>query len=264
MKNSNLFQIGEVANLLGISRKMILDYENDGLIKPSYIDEFTGYRYFDSITIAKLHLILDLRKADMSIRQIHKYLNGKLLYEEQIADFRNKIQHIENAIEQLSLRNLKSSSVSNVSETLLGEIYCICKDVVVTDIDDGINAFTETYFDCLRRKYCLDKYHNNFCEFPKDILSDDLYDTTDFSMKICIAIESNEKTHDCEFFPETKAVVISYCGSYENGLLAYKALQTYIKENNLLPNGYPREYYLEGNFDNTHDNNIVYIAVPIK
>ena len=40
-------RIGDFSNIVGISIKTIRFYEEKGLIKPAYIDKYTGYRYYD-------------------------------------------------------------------------------------------------------------------------------------------------------------------------------------------------------------------------
>ena len=45
MDNKNLFSIGEIAKAVGITRKIILNYEAKGLIQPDKKDGTTGNRY---------------------------------------------------------------------------------------------------------------------------------------------------------------------------------------------------------------------------
>ena len=45
MTDKNLFSIGEVAKAVGITRKIILNYETKGLITPDQKDGTTGNRY---------------------------------------------------------------------------------------------------------------------------------------------------------------------------------------------------------------------------
>lgn len=114
LKNDKLFQIGDVAYLLGISRKMILDYESAGLIKPTFVDENTRYRYFDMQSIVNIRLILDLRRVDMSIKEIKRYLCNNITAEEKIAKLIEKREYIDSLIDRISIRNLKELSVSKV------------------------------------------------------------------------------------------------------------------------------------------------------
>lgn len=83
-------------------------------------------------------------------------------------------------------------------------------------------------------------------------------------MKICICINENKLPKDTIIFPETKALSISYCGSYDKIFYAYEQLKKYIIDNNYQPIGFPQEVYLEGNFNNESNKNIVLIIIPIK
>lgn len=44
----SLFQIGEAAKLLGVTRKMILNFEELDLLQPAYKDESSGFRYYSA------------------------------------------------------------------------------------------------------------------------------------------------------------------------------------------------------------------------
>lgn len=51
-KEKNLFSIGEIAKALGVTRRIILNYEQRGLIQPDIKEGTTGNRYY---TIGQLH-----------------------------------------------------------------------------------------------------------------------------------------------------------------------------------------------------------------
>ena len=44
IRSSKLFQIGEAAKTMGVTRRMILNYEELGLLTPALKDEKTSYR----------------------------------------------------------------------------------------------------------------------------------------------------------------------------------------------------------------------------
>ena len=44
-QNEHLFKIGEIAKILGITRKTILVYEEMGLLTPAIKNKNSGYRY---------------------------------------------------------------------------------------------------------------------------------------------------------------------------------------------------------------------------
>lgn len=55
--SNRYFQIGEVAKALGISRRMILNYEVQNVLTPDYIDKKSGYRYYTADNIVHIRII---------------------------------------------------------------------------------------------------------------------------------------------------------------------------------------------------------------
>ena len=263
-KYENLFQIGEVAALFNISRKMLLNYENHNLIMPTLVDSQSGYRYFDKYTIARIQLILDLRKAGMSVPDIGKYLKGKLSAQKQIETMTAQILAIKKAIEILEVRNTDCNAAPIVKEIKLPKRYCICKDFMAEDVDDAINAVVNCYYECIRHGLSFAEGGYHFCEYNKDLFDENFYEVTDISMKICICVDEKNAPYDAVVFPETKALSISFCGEYGKSITSYEIIKKNIKDYGYTVTGFPQEIYLEGNFDNESDKNIVWIIVPIQ
>ena len=44
----NLFKVGEVTKIMGITRKTLIVYEDMGLLTPAVKDEESGYRYYSA------------------------------------------------------------------------------------------------------------------------------------------------------------------------------------------------------------------------
>ena len=56
-KDRDLFSIGEVAQALGLTRRIILNYEDRGLIHPDVKDSSSGNRYYTIDTFVKIRTI---------------------------------------------------------------------------------------------------------------------------------------------------------------------------------------------------------------
>ena len=67
MKNSELFQIGEVSRLFHISVSILRHYDRIGLLKPEYTDPDTGYRYYSTRQFECLNTIRYLRALAMPL-----------------------------------------------------------------------------------------------------------------------------------------------------------------------------------------------------
>ena len=71
-------RIGDFSNIVGVSVKTIRFYEEKGLIKPAYIDKYTGYRYYDEKNIEQILMILQYKNMGFTLEEI-KNINPNLL-----------------------------------------------------------------------------------------------------------------------------------------------------------------------------------------
>lgn len=58
-----LFQMGEVTKALGLSRKILLNYEELGLLTPALKNAHNGYRYYSADNLVHIRLIRTLAKS---------------------------------------------------------------------------------------------------------------------------------------------------------------------------------------------------------
>jgi len=69
-----LYSIGEVASIMGISVQMLRNYANLNLVKPEYIDETTGYRYYSFSQFHYIDRIKYLRSMKLSLLEIQEFI----------------------------------------------------------------------------------------------------------------------------------------------------------------------------------------------
>ena len=81
-KEEKLLRIGELAKLSGISVKALHVYEKKNIIKPVYVDENTGYRYYSPDQFRLVESLLELQDMGFSLDEISKILSGKCSREE--------------------------------------------------------------------------------------------------------------------------------------------------------------------------------------
>ena len=99
-----MLKIGEFAKLFNVSLKTIRFYEEKNLIKPAYIDEFSGYRYYDDYNIETMRKIIYLKDLGFSLDEIKNYNDEIVQY---------KINEYKKAIEKLT------TNISILEEKLL-------------------------------------------------------------------------------------------------------------------------------------------------
>lgn len=74
--NDNLFSIGDVSRILGITRKIILNYETCGLVAPDVKNGINGNRYYTIDTITKIRIIRLFQSYGLALPEIREYFTG--------------------------------------------------------------------------------------------------------------------------------------------------------------------------------------------
>lgn len=104
----DLYTIGEVAKIMGISVVTLRKYCNMGLVTPAYVDETSGYRYFSFYQFHHIDKIKYLRQFGIPLKEVKKALlsnDGNSLFsifKTQIGAINNQIQNLQNSVEVLN------------------------------------------------------------------------------------------------------------------------------------------------------------------
>lgn len=77
-----MLKIGDFARLGQVSVVTLRHYDECGLLKPTRIDRFTGYRYYSVALLPRLNRILALKDLGFSLEQIEQVLNDELTLEQ--------------------------------------------------------------------------------------------------------------------------------------------------------------------------------------
>ena len=68
-----LFQIGEVTKIIGITRKTLLVLEDMGLLTPAVKNEENGYRYYSADNMMQIRAIRSLQALGLSLKEVLEY-----------------------------------------------------------------------------------------------------------------------------------------------------------------------------------------------
>ncbi len=69
-------QVKEFAKFTGVSVRTLHYYDEIGLLKPAFVDKFTGYRFYDENSILRMQEILFYRELDFSLKNITEILSS--------------------------------------------------------------------------------------------------------------------------------------------------------------------------------------------
>ena len=71
-----MYKIGEFSKIVNIPVRTLRYYDEIGLLRPSVIDQYTGYRYYDDNNINECKLIKLLKSLDFTLEEIITHKNS--------------------------------------------------------------------------------------------------------------------------------------------------------------------------------------------
>lgn len=237
------------ANMNRVTIKTLRFYDEQNLIKPVYVDEENGYRYYAGGQIAELHRILALRGMGFSIEDIRKIMNG----EEERKFLQVKKQEIIKEIAALIAKLAEVESYLNKEDVTLSMPVLIKKlpEVTVCTMQKKIESY-DALFDmmpemgeemekigcvCAEPEYCFTQY------------LDHGFKESDIWVETCQAVTEKKPDSDkiCfKILPEVEAACIFHKGSYDTFHKSYAVILKYIEENGYEISGSIRESYIDG------------------
>ena len=103
---STIFTIGEIAKLFNISTQALRLYDRIDLLKPAYINEETGYRYYSIGQFVNLECIKRCKAMGENYEMLKHDLSFTISYEDMVKD--NKVVY-----KSLSVEIDKSKEIDN-------------------------------------------------------------------------------------------------------------------------------------------------------
>lgn len=117
-----MYKIGEFSKIMNIPIRTLRYYDEQNILKPRYIDKYTGYRLYDEENIIELELILILKSVNFTLSEISEYkdnLSSDILKEKQL-EIKNTIFQLESKYEKINKmrENIQSSKTKGKVLTL--------------------------------------------------------------------------------------------------------------------------------------------------
>jgi len=143
-KMNNYFLISEFAKLRDININSLRYYEKLGLLKPAYVEERTGYRYYSAEQVSVLNKILLCINLGIPLKEMVQYIDeegnlqsqkllerGRSVAMERLEQMQNNLNFIEASLKSIE-GNKEYVDRKGVYSRILNE-----RKIIVTDFYEG-------------------------------------------------------------------------------------------------------------------------------
>lgn len=267
-----MYRIGLFSKINKVTVKTLRYYDETGLLKPAFVDEENGYRYYISEQLPALHKIIALRQIGFSIDEISAILNGRNIagiFEARKKELQSEIEKNQQQLAQIThyLEKMKEDFNMNYEVVLkeLPEVIVYCKRMIIPNYDYYFEiipqigeevAKANPGLKCAVPEYCFVIYH------------DGEYKDKDIDVEYCEAVTSIGNDTDTIKFKKIDRIPTAACvlhkGPYNTLGNAYAHLFKWIADNGYTPSNNPRESYIDGIWNKEDENDwLTELQVPI-
>lgn len=190
----NYFTISEFAKLRDININSLRYYEKLGLLKPAYIDESNGYRYYSAEQVSLLNKIILCIQLGIPLKEMVKFLDedgnlqsqklleqGRIIAKTRIQEMQNNLDYIE-----YSLKNIEENKRYLESKHEYKR-YCEERKVMLTDFYTDVDMLEAKKF--LEEVSKIYKYAQKKGMFPILPAGQIIKITEDGQMYFCFFLE---------------------------------------------------------------------------
>lgn len=263
-----MLKIGEFSKLSMLTVKALRFYEKEKLLVPAHIDEWTGYRYYETNQLETAVAIKALRQLDFSVDEIRAYLLGRSIKDILIAKEGELKQKQSDISRQLSIIKYLLEDAEMKYQAVVKEIpECIVysEERVLNDYSEIGKLVLESAEECLRINPGIEcvKPDYSFAEY----LDGEHKETNILTRYSQAVVKAGVENDRIKFrrLPATKAICIYHKGAYDLLGDAYAYIMKYAEENGYKVAGLVRECYIDGvwNKDNV-DDWLTELQLPIE
>lgn len=264
-----LYRIGVFSQMNRITIKTLRHYDEIDLLKPDYVDEHNGYRYYTSAQLPVLHQILALREIGFSLEEIKQVIQGA---DEKTFLTRKKSE----LMKEVGRLTTKIASIESylIKEDTMSDYHVIMKslpEVIIASIRLQVPNYAALFSSMPMMGVEMEKAGCQ-CAEPDNcftIYYDEEYREADINAQICQEVtELKEDTDKLKFsiLPKVElAACVLHKGPYEQLPKAYQAIVEYIEENGYEIIGYQRESYIDGIWNkDSQEDWLTEIQFPIR
>ena len=263
-----MLRIGEFSKLSLTTVKALRFYEREGLLIPASVDEWTGYRFYETSQLETAAKIRSYRQLGLSIEEIRSIFSGRdarAILSARAESLRKAMLDAEMqlSIIQFLLEGKQMKYQVTVKE--IPEMIVYASETVLKQYSDIMQWIPSLGEECLKLNpglKCAEPPYE-FCEYL-----DGEHKETDIRIRHSEAVTAFGKESERIHFRTLKAekvLSIYHKGSYEQIGEAYAFLMDYAEKNGYEAVGLARESYIDGIWNTESVSEwLTEIQLPIK
>lgn len=267
-----MYKIGDFSKMSKVTIKALRHYAKEGLLIPSYVDENTGYRYYESNQLLDISKIISLKQIGLSLSEIKKIMNQELDMKTILNQKKEKLQgNIEESYYCLSKINYlleEKNMESEIFEKLIPSYYVYYKEGILKDYSEASFFIQKSGIECLKLNPNIKCVEPDYC-FVNYL--DGGYKKENIKIRYCQAVikekEPFKENESIKFktLEEETCICIYHKGAYEELGKSYNKILKYIEENHYQIKDCPRECYIDGIWNQEDVSKwLIEIQIPIE
>ncbi len=247
-----MFTIGQFSRITGLTVKTIRLYHEKGLLAPGWIDQKTGYRYFDNRNVEQARAIVYLRELAFPLAEIKEIL-GNFEEEADILTFLTRHrQGIQSKLQQLGRI---ASSLDEIiqkeqeAKTMLEAGDFTVEEKELEEVQVAGIRWKGRYADTGKALQQLGKLAGRYIRGkPMNLYYDDEYREEDADIESCFPVRGMKESGALTLhrLPGGRCVCLIHRGPYDQLSRSYAKIMDYVQRKSytaLLPF---REVYIKG------------------
>jgi effector-binding domain-containing protein len=246
-----MLKIGDFSRLSQVSVKTLRYYDEVALLKPTQVDEVSGYRYYSVAQLRQLHRILALRDLGFSLDQIGYVLEADLSIEElrgmlrlrraeqqqRLLKEQERLDRVEALLQLIHQENTVNTDAVITKDTAAQRFASIRKTIpAYHQIGQLFAALFRVLPYSATRGPCFAIWH------------DDEHKDQDVDGEACVPVDEKYQglsTVRCADLPTVKVASVIHHGAYNTLSQSYQTVLKWVEANGYQVHGPIREIYLQ-------------------
>lgn len=249
-----MYSIGKFSKLCNVPVKTIRYYNDIGLLEPSFIDQVTGYRYYDYDKMKELNTIQVLKHCHFSLKEIEQIINGNNDRQDLEKRLNKKVQELEHQQELIAEQIQTIVQVKNsiwntetfhpkpilsscyIEERPKTQMLAIREKIQIIEMDKLVQKLFERVY----------AYQFEINGELVAILHQQDRNQNIADVELLLPVKGTRQGEHIKVIPEGKYACINLKGPYSELHFGYSRLQEWLTEQSLQVEGMFMEQYIEG------------------